>query len=149
MEEQTDKLNNRDNYIQNAQQQIEAFMIYKKVEFSVQKAQAAQEAEKPVEETKGTDEKEMKPFSTQTAVIGGVENKVVECSILHVVQTEQKQTQASAAVEHKPEVLKVQQQPVTLLAHDHTVEEALHMLVPIFLVLPQAMTIMGPNQLFM
>lgn len=51
------------------------------------------------------EKREMKEFQAQTTHPGGVENKVVECSILQgPPKTEQKETQASTASEsHKKE----------------------------------------------
>jgi hypothetical protein len=98
-EEQAEKLKNKDNFLSSVLQALEYFEIYKKQEFAVaqqarqqQQQQEIQETanEGAVEETKSQqvaaeapeDKKEMKQFSTQTNPQGGVENKVVECSIL-------------------------------------------------------------------
>ena len=83
--------------MQSVQQTLEAFEIYKNSEFSALQAQKSQKATeeiavtapaaKPQEETKemlvGAHCEKTKPTSTQTQPSGAVDNKVVECSILH------------------------------------------------------------------
>ena len=84
-EEQQEKLQNKDNYMHSVQQTIEAFEIYRSTELAalMQKQDATPKASAaPIEE-------EHKAVPVPTAVehqttqtAQGVENKVIECSIL-------------------------------------------------------------------
>lgn len=97
-EEQAEKLKSKDSYMQSVEQTLAAFEIYKATELQVILGQKKEPEAVAVEEAKvetpasNALQKETKQFSTQTNAPGGVEHKVVECSILQSVQTEQKQT---------------------------------------------------------
>jgi len=158
-EAQAEKLRNKDSYIQSVQLSLETFDIYKKTELVQRQAeveaakQAAQqaliEAEAPVtkEESKVSNLPTEVAATTQTTSIQGQENKVVECSILQTPpQTETKQVQATPVVEAPQEVTK----QVKLLVRDHTttIEEALRLIAPVFLILPNVFSMMGTNPVF-
>ena len=120
----------------------------KEQERKAEEAQAATEA--PAAISQQVEESKQSSVS-QNAVstpAGGQENKVVECSILQVVPTEQKETQASGTGPSPArQVEQAPPQQVKLLVKDHTtsLEEAIRLIAPIFVLLPQAITMMGPN----
>ena len=103
-------------------------------------AEIAATEEKRVEEVEATSSK-------------GVENKVVECSIQPEAKVEPKKAAAtgSPAAPHEPVTGVTATHQVKLLVKDHTtsLEEALRLVTPLFTLLPQAVTFLGPHPLFL
>ncbi len=103
-----------------------------------------------------TPAKEESSKVTAENVAQEVDNKVVECTILKEAQepTPQKGSPAAPAepvpvVEKKP--FKAAPQEVKLLVKEHTtsLQEAIHLITPLFSLIPQAVTFMGPHPVFL
>lgn len=100
--------------------------------------------------------KEEPAKATAENVAQSVDNKVVECSILQEAeQAAPAKGSPAAPAEPTPVVEKkrpqASHQEVKLLVKDHTtsLQEALRLITPLFSLIPQAVTFMGPNPLFL
>ena len=165
-DEQIEKVNNKDSYIQTVKLSLDVFELYKRTDYTeAQKAAAEREAKAAIaaaaeaaasvlaEESKKAEiapSEEKRVEEVETTSSKGVENKVVECSIQPEAKAEVKKVAAgSPAAPHEPVTGTTHQ--VKLLVKDHTtsLEEALRLVTPLFTLLPQAVTFLGPHPLFL
>jgi hypothetical protein len=152
-EAQREKLTNKAKFTEEVKQSLNAFEIYRQseliprlaeLEATKKAAEAATTQASNWEVHKEEEKQTCENAATNTVAPQGQENKVVECSILQTPHpTDAKHVNATTN-EAPPK------QEVKLLVRDHStsVEEAIRMIAPIFLILPSVFTIIGPHPLF-